>query len=116
MKLQIETEGFELDTELEKYLTRKLTQLARHIPRAEKPAAGFVVQLRRKVVRETKQNTCTLSLVLTNQTLQASEMTQHLHTAVDVTAVSVGEQLKRYAREQRNARRRLSLRRHKGTV
>jgi hypothetical protein len=62
MKIRFSAEGFELNAELDKYTTRKVAQVARHVPRKQKAEAACEVRFSQGERRGAKHCTCAITL------------------------------------------------------
>jgi ribosomal subunit interface protein len=97
MKIHLAANGLELNGELDKYAHKKLTRLNRKVPRRLRTEAGCEVTLAQATRRGVRSCTCEIVLSLGEDVLTAKECTQHLHTALDVAAANIEQQLKSYA-------------------
>lgn len=111
MKLKLTASGFDLSTELEKYAAKKAERLERIIPKQLRNRASCTVDFRQVTRKNTKINTCTLTLIVADETLQAKESTVHMYAALDIACVHVAQQLSDYAAAHRKRRLTRLLRR-----
>jgi len=108
MKINFSANGLELTSELEKYANRKVSRIARRVPRGLRSTAGCHVVFAQAIRKGIKFSTCTITLAFDGNELKAQETTQHMYAALDIATVQIEQQLKDCARKRRNG----LLRRH----
>lgn len=98
MDIEITTQGFELNQELEKYTHVKLGRITRQLTRLSHDGVPTACQVvfTQAHLRENKVNTCMLTLVLGDEKLTAQETTQHMYAALDIVTAQVEQRLKAY--------------------
>ena len=101
MRIHYAARGFELTADLEKYAAGKLARLNRKIPREFRAGTGCEVTFAAATRRGVKQNTCEIILSVDAEVLIAKETTQHMHSALDIAAAQIEQQLKNYTRARR---------------
>ncbi len=101
MKIGYLARGFELTGELEKYAGSKLARINRKIPRRFRAQAACNVAFAEATRKGVKLNTCSMTLTLLDAEFTATETTRHMHSALDIAAVQIEQQLKDYARVHR---------------
>jgi len=96
MKVNIVSKGFELTPELQTYTTRKIAKLVRRLPHAARPLVDCEIRLTRTVRKEAPRTTCKLIFRIDAVELTASETTEHIYTALDITVADIDQQLREY--------------------
>ncbi len=90
----LSAEGFDLTPKLQKYLTGKVKDIEKYIPRKARESAVLAVHF--KVSKKGQEKTCTLALQLPQKTLSAHETTGHMYAALDIATVEIRRQLADY--------------------
>lgn len=90
----VSAEGFDLTPKLQKYLTGKVKDIEKYIPRKARESA--VLAVRFKIAKKGQEKTCTLALQLPQKTLASSETTTHMYAALDIATVEIRRQLAEY--------------------
>ncbi len=95
-KLEIAGVHIKLDEKLEKYVTRKIGELDRYVPRRLRPSFHAEIKLKEDKAIKTNHCTCEVILHLPKETLRISESTVNLYAAVDIVETKLKLQLKKY--------------------
>jgi ribosomal subunit interface protein len=96
MKLHIHATGFDLDSELEKYVEGKLPSIYKTLPRKLRSEASCDIAFDQSVKGSDKMSTCSLSVRFENVQLEVTESTQHMYAALDIAVVYMHQQLENY--------------------
>lgn len=90
----VSAEGFDLTPKLQKYLTSKVKDIQKYVPRNARESAVLAVHF--KLAKKGQEKTCTLALQLPKKTLAARETTGHMYAALDIASVEIRRQLADY--------------------
>ena len=86
-----------IDTNLQKYTTRKLASLDRYLPKHHRDAAHAIVELKEaNKAKEQKKYTCDVTLHLPKGTIHVAESTMNMFAAVDIVETKLKLQIKKY--------------------
>jgi ribosomal subunit interface protein len=86
-----------IDSNLQKYATKKLATLDRYLPRHHRDAAHAVVELKQaSKAREQKKYTCEVTLHLPKGVIHVAESTLNMFAAIDIVETKLKQQIKRY--------------------
>jgi ribosomal subunit interface protein len=86
-----------IDTNLQKYATKKLASLDRYLPRHHRDAAHAVVELKQaSKAKEAKKYTCDVTLHLPHGVIHVAESTMNMFAAIDIVETKLKQQIKRY--------------------
>lgn len=110
----VSAEGFDLTPKLQKYLTSKVKDIEKYVPRKARESAVLAVHF--KIAKKGQEKTCTLALQLPQKTLASRETTSHMYAALDIATVEIRRQIAEYkGTHGRQALHRRVLRRLKRT-
>jgi len=115
MKVRLSAEGFELSAELDKYVAKKVAQIARHIPRKNKAEAACELKFSQGIHKDVKHSTCAITVAFKESELKAEETTQHMYAALDIATVRIEQQLDDFALKAKKHRVRNRLKRTFGS-
>jgi ribosomal subunit interface protein len=94
-----------IDTNLQKYATKKLAGLDRYLPRHHRDAAHAIVELKQATrAKEQKKYTCDVTLHLPHGSLHVAESTMNMFAAIDIVETKLKIQIKRYKESHGNAK------------
>ena len=96
MKLEITALHMDLEADLKKYVTKKVTKLEKYIPRQVRPSAHLVVVLKESHAKNKRQFTCEMTLSLKGDTIAVSESTLNIFAATDIAEATMRNRLKKY--------------------
>ena len=86
-----------IDTNLQKYATRKLASLDRYLPKHHRDAAHAVVELKQaSKAKEQKKYTCDVTLHLPKGSIHVAESTMNMFAAIDIVETKLKLQIKKY--------------------
>ena len=90
----VSAEGFDLTQKLQKYMTGKVRDIEKYIPRYARQSAVLAVHF--KVSKKGQEKTCTLVLELPQETLAVHETIGHMYAALDIATVEMRHKLAEY--------------------
>lgn len=98
MSDQIEITGvhFEADTEIKKYIEKKLLKLFRYAGRRGRGSIRASVKLKQNPNKDKRQSTCEVILHLPTENITVTETTTNMHAAFDIVNAKLRNQLKKY--------------------
>lgn len=99
IKLTIEGVHINLDSDLEKYATKKIGGLEKYIPKRARESAHAEVILKRVPSKDKNKFLCEITIHLPHEVLNCKETTQHLYAAIDVSSAKAQNQLRKYKDE-----------------
>lgn len=86
-----------IDTNLQKYATKKLGNLDKYLPRAHRDAVHAIVELKQAAkAKEQKKYTCDVTLHLPQGTVHVAESTMNMFAAIDIVEAKLKLQIKKY--------------------
>lgn len=88
--------SFTIDSDLEKYIKRKIGKLDRHMKRRNRDAARADVKLKENKTKDDKKYTCEVILHIPGTRLTAIESTMNMFAAVDIVEAKLQNQLKKH--------------------
>lgn len=95
-KMEISGIHADVDSELHKYVTKKIGKLDQYISRHARESAHAVVKLKEAKLKTRKVATCEVILHLPKETLTTKESTGNMFAAVDIVEAKLKNQLKKY--------------------
>lgn len=95
-KMEISGVHADIDTDLHKYVTKKIGHMDRYIPRYARSSAHIEVQLKESKAKDKKQCTCEVILHLPQDTITVKETTLNMFAAVDIVETKLKNQIKKY--------------------
>jgi len=102
-----------IDTNLQKYVTKKIGNLDRYLPRHHRDSVHAIVELKEATkANPQKKYTCDVTLHLPHGTLSVNESTMNMYAAVDIVEEKLKQQIKKYKETHANGKwsRRLTAR------
>lgn len=101
---QIAGRNYDIDEDLEKYITNKLAKLDKYFPRAHRPKGMRVEIFKDPSGKEDNRYRCTAYLEVPGPDIMAEAATMNPHSAVDIVEVKLKTQIRRY-KERHSPRR-----------
>lgn len=95
-KMEISGIHADVDSDLHKYVEKKIGHLDRYIPRHARESAHAEVKLKEKMIKTKKECTCEVVLHLPHDTIMTKETTMNMYAAVDIVETKLKNQLKKY--------------------
>ena len=96
MKLEITALHTDLQADLKKYVTKKVTKLEKYVPRQVRQSAHMSVVLKESHAKNKRQFTCEMTLSLTGDTISVSESTLNIFAATDIAEATMRNRIKKY--------------------
>lgn len=95
---RVEISGIHVDInrDLQKYITKKLSKLEKYIPRHARAAAHAEVKLSEVKTKTKKKCHCEIVLHLPSEIMAAEESTVNMYAAVDIVQAKLKVQLQKY--------------------
>jgi ribosomal subunit interface protein len=95
-KLEIHGVHVEVDPSLKKYITKKIGNLYRCIPKNERESAHAEVFLKTTKEKGSRRNLCEVTLRVPHQTIVIQEYAQNMFAAVDIAEEKLKQQLTKH--------------------
>jgi len=95
-KLEVSGVHTTVDSDLQKYIMKKIGKLDKYMPRHARESAHAEVLIKESKIKERKQHTCEIVLYLPKETLTIKETTLNPYAAVDIVEAKLKNQLKKY--------------------
>lgn len=95
-KLEINGIHMEVDTDLKKYVAKKIGRLDQYMSRHARVSAHAEVKLKEAKAKDKKQATCEVVLYLPHEAITTKETTVNMYAAVDIVETKLKNQLKKY--------------------
>lgn len=86
----------EINSDLKKYINKKIGKLDKYVPRKEKETVRAEVKIKDANTKKKKQYTCEVILHLPHEKLTIKETTVNMFAAVDIVETKYKNQLKKY--------------------
>ncbi len=96
MKIDISGVHIDLEDDLKKYVTKKVTKLERYVPRQVKGSAHVIVVLKESHAKNKRQFTCEITMILPGERITVSENTLNIFAATDIAEATMRNRLKKY--------------------
>jgi len=112
LKLSIDGVHLGVNSDLEKYVNKKLGKLDRFIPKPMRDSAHAEVFLKESSVKDKKQCTCAVVMHLPKEEYVTKETTINIFAAVDIVEAKLKNQLNKYKAMHEEKRRIFILGRH----
>jgi putative sigma-54 modulation protein len=95
-----------IDTTVQKYVTKKIGNLDKYLPRAHRDSVHAVVELKQAAkAKEQKKYTCDVILHLPHGgTLHAAESTMNMFAAIDIVETKLKLQIKKHKESHASAK------------
>ncbi len=86
-----------IDEGLQKYVTRKIGNLDKYLPKHHRDSVHAMVELKQATkVKDQKKYTCNVTLQLPRGTINVSESTMNMYAAIDIVETKLKIQIKKY--------------------
>lgn len=96
-KFELKAVHTTIDTNLQKYATKKIGSLDKYLPRAHRGSVHAIVELKQAAkTRDQKKYTCDVTLHLPHGTLHATESTMNMFAAIDIVETKLKLQIKKH--------------------
>lgn len=95
-KIEISGVHAVVDTDIRKYVRKKIGKLDNYMPRHARESAHAEVLLKESKAKDKKQCTCEVILYLPKDTLTTKESTLNMYAAVDIVEAKLKNQIKKY--------------------
>lgn len=95
-KLELSAQHTDLTPELKKYVNKKIGRLDRYIPKHARKTAHAEVKLKENKSKDKSQFTCSVTLYLPGEVLEASDTTINMFAAIDIVETKLKQQLKKF--------------------
>jgi len=108
-KLDIDGVHMTVGNDLRKYVSKKIGQLDKYIPRHARESAHFEVKLKEGKTKGQNERTCEVVAHLPHEILTLKETTVNIYAAVDIVEEKLKTQLHKYKELHANPRLRQRL-------
>ena len=98
-----------LDDNLKKYVTRKIGNLDRYMPRQHRESAHAEVHLRESKLKDNNHCACSVTIHLPKQTIVVKEHALNMYAAIDIVEAKLKQQLQKYKDLHTNGKNRRHL-------
>jgi putative sigma-54 modulation protein len=95
-KIEINAVHAQVDEDLEKYVTKKIANLDKYMPKHARESAHAEVKLKESKAKNKKQCQCEVILHLPKETITVKESTINMYAAVDIVEAKLKNQIKKY--------------------
>lgn len=95
-KMEVQGVNLKVDSDLQKYVEKKLGRLDKYMPRHSRESAHLIVYLKEKVIKTKKECICEVVIKLPKETITTKEATINIYAAVDIVETKLKNQLKKY--------------------
>ena len=86
-----------IDENLQKYVTKKIANLDKYLPRHHRDSAHAIVELKEAAkAKDQRKYTCDVTLHLPRETLHVAESTMNMYAAIDIVETKLKQQIKKY--------------------
>ena len=119
MKIEITGLHLELEDDIKKYVTKKMTKLEHYVPRQARDSARTLVTLKESHAKNKRQFTCEINLILPGEKITVAESTLNIFAAVDIAEQTLKNRLKKYKEtkvSQRSGRKERKVRSFLGKI
>ena len=103
-KLEITGRHIDIDPKMQKYITKKIGQLDRFVPRRLRDSVRAEVILQQMQTKDKNQYGCEVIMHLPQDTVTVKESTVNMFAAVDIVEARLRNQLKKYKETHGSAR------------
>jgi ribosomal subunit interface protein len=94
--LQINGVHADVDNDLHKYITKKLGNLDKYIPRNSRESAHLEVKIKEVSAKDKRTHTCEVIMHLPHETFTTKESTMNMYAAVDIVEAKLKNHIKKY--------------------
>lgn len=95
-KLEITGVHMPLDSDIKKYINKKIGKLDKYMPRHARPSAHADIKMKKDKIKTKNEYTCEVILHMPHDTLMVKEATMNMFAAVDIVEAKLKNQLKKY--------------------
>lgn len=99
-KLEITGIHTDANSDIQKYVKKKIAKLDAYMPRHARKSAHADVKLKESKSKDKKESTCEVILHLPGETIAAKETTLNMYAAIDIVEQKLKMQLKKYKDKQ----------------
>lgn len=103
-RLEINSAHTNLNSDIKKYVRKKIGKLDKYLPRRARASAHAEVKLKEHKIKAKKECTCEVILHLPQDTLIVKETTMNMFAAVDIVEAKLKNQLKKYKEKHSRVR------------
>jgi len=105
-KFEVTGVHFEIDKQMHKYVTNKLGNLDRYIPRHSRSSAHLEILLSESKLDGKHQAICEATLYLPHETINLTEKAINMHIAIDIVKSKLKQRIQKYKDEHANGKQR----------
>lgn len=95
-KIEITAIHSDLDSDVEKYVKKKIAKLDSYMPRHARKTAHAEVKLREEKIKGKKQSTCEVVMYVPGEVITAKETTINVFAGIDIVEEKLKSQLRKY--------------------
>lgn len=95
-KLEITSIHMDIDDNLRHYVTKKIGQCDRFLPRRIRPSLHAEITLREEKIKERKICVCEVVMYLPHEVISTNESTINMYAAIDIVESKLTNQLRKY--------------------
>ncbi|HKR82141.1 MAG TPA: ribosome-associated translation inhibitor RaiA [Candidatus Saccharimonadales bacterium] len=95
-KIDIAGVHMQVGDDLKKYVTKKIGNLDRYLPRVARESVHVEVKCKESNARGKNERTCEIVLHVPHETLTVKETTMNIYAAIDIAEEKLKTQLKKY--------------------
>lgn len=95
-KFEISGVHLAVNDDVRKYVTKKIGNLDKYLPRRSRDSAHAEVMLKEAKVKDKQHATCEVTLHLPHETINVKETTINLYAAIDIVEQKLKHQLQKY--------------------
>lgn len=103
-KLEISGVHYDVDSDLRKYVNKKIGRMDRYVQRNARPSMHAEVKLKENHAKDRKQCTCEVICHVPGERFVISETTLNMYAAVDIVEAKLKNQLKKYKEKRLSPR------------
>jgi len=103
-KFEINGIHTEVDASLRKYVTRKIGNLDKYLPRHHRESAHAIVELKEAKDKAKNKYCCAVTLRLPHETINVTESTLNMYAAVDIVEAKLKLRIKKYKERHTNGK------------
>lgn len=105
-KFEVTGIHFEIDKQMNSYVTKKLGSLDRYIPRHSRDSAHLEVLLSESKLDGKHQSICEATLYLPHETINLTEQAATMYAAIDIVKSKLKQRIQKYKDEHANGKQR----------
>ncbi len=95
-KIEISGIRFDVDKDLQKYITNKVRKIERYIPKNSRQNIHVEVKLREEKAKDKKHCFCEIIIHLPGEDIAADDSTINMYAACDIVIAKLKSQLEKY--------------------